>query len=96
MAFYLILLIASCPRPMKFYSTRSCYFVDTTFNLEIEVFLTLFSFFLILSRHGVWTPNEVFFHQNLKLLGKCRQFGQINSGAFGVFSAELSASTLVQ
>jgi hypothetical protein len=84
-AFYLILLIASCPRPMKFYSTRSCYFVDTTFNLEIEVFLTIFSFFPILSRHGLWTPNEAFFHQNSKLLELGRQFELINFGAFGVF-----------
>ena len=95
MAFYLILLIASCPRPMKFYSTRSCYFVDTTFNLEIEVFLTLFSFFLILSRHGLWMPNEAFFSLNLKLLGMGTQFGQINFGAFGVFLTDLSASSLV-
>jgi hypothetical protein len=35
--------------------------------------------------------NEAFFHQNLKLLGWRRQFGQINFGAFGVFSTNLSA-----
>ena len=32
-------------------------------------------------------PNEAFFHRNPKLLGLGRQFGQINFGAFGVFSA---------
>ena len=41
--------------------------------------------------HGLRTPNEAFFHQNPKLLGLGRQFGQINFGAFGVFSADLSA-----
>ena len=30
-------------------------------------------------------PNKAFFHQNLKLLGLGRQFGQINFGAFGHF-----------
>ena len=37
-----------------------------------------------------------FFHQNPKLLGLGRQFGQINFGAFGVFLANLSALILVQ
>ena len=41
-------------------------------------------------------PNEAFFHWNPKLLGLGRQIGQINSGAYGVFSAELSAPILVQ
>ena len=31
----------------------------------------------ILLRHGLRTPNEAFFHQNPKLLGLGRQFGQI-------------------
>ena len=44
--------------------------------------------------HGLRTPNEAFFHWNPELLG--RQIGQINSGAFGVFLAELSAPILVQ
>ena len=35
------------------------------------------------------------FHWNPELLGLGRQIGQINSGAFGVFSAELSAPILV-
>ena len=44
--------------------------------------------------HGLLTPNEAFFHwtQNFwawaDKLG--RQIGQVNSGAFGVFSAKLS------
>ena len=46
--------------------------------------------------HGLRTPNEAFFHWNPELLGLGRQIGQINSGAFGVFSAELSAPILVQ
>ena len=36
-------------------------------------------------------PMKPFFHQNSKLLCLGRQIGQINFGAFGVFSAELSA-----
>ena len=53
---------------------------------------------LIVDSHdlGLRTPNEAFFHQNPELLGLGRQIGQINSGAFGVFSAELSAPILVQ
>jgi hypothetical protein len=45
--------------------------------------------------HGLRTPNEGFFHQNPKLLGLGRQFGQIILGAFEVFSANLSAPILV-
>ena len=45
--------------------------------------------------HGLRTPNEAFFHQNPKLLGLGRQFGQINFGAFAVFSNNLSAPILV-
>jgi hypothetical protein len=36
------------------------------------------------------------FHRNPKRLGMGRQFGQVNLGAFGVFSADLSAPNLVQ
>ena len=46
--------------------------------------------------HGLRTPNKAFFHWNLELLGLSRQIGQINSGAFGVFLAKLSALILVQ
>ena len=41
--------------------------------------------------HRLRTPNEAFIHWNPELLGLGKQIGQINSGAFGVFSAELSA-----
>ena len=41
--------------------------------------------------HGLWTHNEAFFHGNPKRLGLGGQFGQINFGAIGVFSADLSA-----
>ena len=44
---------------------------------------------------GLRTPNEAFF-QNPELLGLGRQIGQINSGVFGVFSAELATFILVQ
>ena len=45
--------------------------------------------------HGLLMPNKAFFHQYPKLLGLGRQFGQINFGTFGVFSANLSAPILV-
>ena len=35
--------------------------------------------------HGLWTPNEAFFHWNPKLLGLGRQIGQINFGHLGYF-----------
>ena len=41
-------------------------------------------------------PSKAFFHWNPELLGLGRQIGQINSGPFGVFWAELSAPILVQ
>ena len=52
-------------------------------------------FFMNHTQHGLRTPNEAFFHQNPKLLGLGRQIGQINFGAFGVFSNNLSAPILV-
>ena len=36
--------------------------------------------------HGLLMPNKAFFHQYPKSLGLGRKFGQINLGAFGVFS----------
>ena len=45
--------------------------------------------------HGLRTPNEAYFHQNRKILGLGRQFGQTNFGAFGVFSANLSAPIIL-
>ena len=41
-------------------------------------------------------PMKPFFIENPELLGLGRQIGQKNSGAFGVFSAKLSATILVQ
>ena len=38
------------------------------------------------SNHGLRTPDEAFFHRNPEIFGSDRQIGQINSGAFGVFS----------
>ena len=35
--------------------------------------------------HGLWTPNEAFFHWNTKLLGLGRQIGPKIFGAVGVF-----------
>jgi hypothetical protein len=46
--------------------------------------------------HGLRTPNEAFFHWNPELLGLGRQIEQINSGAFGVCLAKISAPILVQ
>ena len=46
--------------------------------------------------HGLRRPNKAFFYWNLELLGLGRKIGQLNSGAFGVFSSELSAPVLVQ
>jgi hypothetical protein len=41
-------------------------------------------------------PMKPFLIEIQKFLGLGRQIGQINSGAFGVFSVELSAPILVQ
>ena len=47
-------------------------------------------------KHGLGMPNEAFFHWNPELLDLGRQIGQINSRAFGVLLANLSAPILVQ
>jgi hypothetical protein len=53
------------------------------------------TYWLYCLSHGQRTPNEAFFHQNPKLLGLGREFGQINFGAFFVvFSNNLSALIL--
>ena len=41
-------------------------------------------------------PDEAFFQWNPEILGLGRQIGQINSGAFGEFSAKLSAPISAQ
>ena len=71
--------------------TRYLHFVPIT-HITFCCFLVI----LFLLKHGLWTPNQAFIHLNPELLGLGRQIGHINSGALGVFSAELSASILVQ
>ena len=56
------------------------------FSVKAHVEINLVAF-----NQGLRTPNEAFFHWNPKLLDLGRQIEQINYGAFGVFSAELSA-----
>ena len=57
------------------------------FTVAIKIFIRMYM-------HGLRTPNEAFFHRNPKLLGLRGQIGQINFGAFWVFSANLSAPIL--
>ena len=68
---------------------------STFLNATVSFWHTwlVYSFFklLLFPDDGLRMPNEAFFHWNPELLGLDRQIGQINSGAFGVFSAELSA-----
>ena len=52
--------------------------------IKIDVFL-----------HKLRTPNEASFHRNSKLLCLGKQFGQIDLGAFGVFSPYFLAPILV-
>ena len=46
--------------------------------------------------HGLRTPCEASFHWNPELFGSDKQIRQINSGAFGLFSAKLSVPIYVQ
>ena len=48
----------------------------------------------LVAKHGLWTPNEAFFHSNPKDLGSGRQIGQIHLGAFGAYLTKLSAPIL--
>jgi hypothetical protein len=50
----------------------------------------------LLSTNDYRRPMKPFFCQNPKLLGLGQQFKQIHFGAFGVFSANLSAPILLQ
>ena len=70
---------------VRTYNTQNCRYTDYGIHS-----------LLIYSTSVVWMPNEAFFHWNSELLGLGRQIGQINSGAFGVFSAELLSPILVQ
>ena len=58
--------------------------------------MTMTSCLILGTHHVLRTPNEAFFHWNAELLGLGRQIWHINSGAFGVFLAELSAPIWVQ
>ena len=60
--------------------------VDTLQLAQIDRGL-LMNFVAHTYNHGLRMPNKAFFQQNHKLLGLGRQFGQIDFGAFGVFSA---------
>ena len=52
-------------------------------------------FWIVTGNSRATDAQEAFFHWNPKLLGLSRQFGPINFGAFGVFSANLSAPILI-
>ena len=62
---------------------------ESDWNDELRKTFTDIPVSKIFCYHGLRTPNEAFFHRNPKL-------GQINLGAFGVFSADLSAPIWVQ
>ena len=58
------------------------YFLETPLSCAVIFFAW---------KHGLQTPNKAFFHPNSKRFGFGGQIGQISLGAFGLFSAELSA-----
>ena len=80
-----------CPKAKKVLTRLK---KNAIYMLQFQ-FLKIFMHIMYPLAHGPWTPNEALFHHNPKLLGLSRQFGQINFGAFGVFSADLSAPILV-
>ena len=63
-----------------------CILIETVLTGDLLYYVT---------EHGLQTPNEAFFHQNPKLLGLGKQFGEISFEAFGVFSVYLSAPILL-
>ena len=71
------------------------YFLLTVVECRIK---PVFGFYCVEVTYDARTTdaNEAFFHWNPENLGLGRQIGQINSGAFGVFSTKLSAPILVQ
>ena len=81
--------------PHIFYGFKSVYYFQTFLLFHGDFFQFQFGFRTRRTDHGLRMPNEAFFHQNPKLLGLDRQFGQINFGTFGVLSADLSAPILV-
>ena len=79
--------LVKCQDELVFFQSHE----DIERNLkQIKGFL---SYFCNSQNHGLWKP---FFHRNPKLWGLGRQIEWINSGAFGVISADLSAPILVQ
>ena len=73
------------------FSENGTLFDGTVFNFRLYAYYLQYT-----AEHGLRTPNEAFFHWSLELFGLGRQIVQISSGAFGVFSAKLSAQILVQ
>ena len=78
-----------------------CFLFTTCYWWKVDSMITLVEHRIQIL--NVWfiqtptrTPNEAFFHWNPELFGLGRHVGQINFGAFGVFSAKLSAPILVQ
>ena len=65
-------------------------FVDALTLSKGSICITLCNVLL----HGLRMPNEAFFHWNPIFWGLGRQIREINFGAFGVFSADLSAPIL--
>ena len=76
-------------------------------NLEIESYIIWYFGNCSLECYVMWwlqickntdykRPMKPFFQRNSKLLGLGRQVGQINFGAFGIFSVDLSAPILIQ
>ena len=73
-----------------------CILKERTFHVAHASFVRIIGPHIHTQTHRLWIPNEAFIHQNPKLLGLDRQFGQISFGAFEVFSGDLSAPILVQ
>ena len=81
---------------LRMNETNFLHFIKDTYIIRLDSMSTFDRGEIFRSYHGLWTPNGAFFHWNQELLGLGRRIGQINSGAFGVFLAELSAPILVQ
>ena len=81
---------------LRMNETNFLHFIKDTYIIRLDSMSTFDRGEIFRSYHGLWTPNGAFFHWNQELLGLGRRIGQINSGAFGVFSAKQSAPILVQ
>ena len=63
-----------------------CILKERTFHVAHASFVRIIGPHIHTQTHRLWIPNEAFIHQNPKLLGLDRQFGQISFGAFvGIF-----------